>query len=78
MDNEYLYSELEKKIKKLEKSNRNWRRKVQRLRNDSNIVRCKDCKYRRTDTMCYMISGSPTLVGVDDNFFCAYGKRKQN
>ena len=25
--------ELEKKIKKLEKSNRNWRRKVQRLRN---------------------------------------------
>ena len=27
------YEKLEKKVKELEKSNRNWRRKVQRLRN---------------------------------------------
>jgi len=29
------YEKLEKKVKALEKSNRNWRRKVQKLRNNS-------------------------------------------
>ena len=32
-DGKVEYESLEKKIKELEKSNRNWRRKVQRLRN---------------------------------------------
>lgn len=40
------------------------------------IVRCKDCKHRVERGMCYMISGCPELVGVGDNFWCAYGKRK--
>ena len=40
------------------------------------VVRCKDCKHRVERGMCYMISGCPELVGVGDNFWCAYGKRK--
>ena len=40
------------------------------------IVRCKDCKHRVEYGMCYMISGGTDLVGVGDNFFCAYGKRR--
>lgn len=67
---------LEKKVSQLEKSNRNWRRKVQRLRNGNDIVHCKDCKHRVKNGMCYMISGCPDLVGVGDDFFCAYGERK--
>lgn len=39
-------------------------------------VRCKDCKHRVDRGMCYMISGCPELVGVGDNFWCAYGERK--
>ena len=37
------------------------------------IVRCKDCKYRRNifPNYCDCIQES-----VDDNFFCALGKRK--
>ena len=40
------------------------------------VVRCRDCKHRVERGMCYMISGCPELVGVGDNFWCAYGERK--
>ena len=40
------------------------------------VVRCKDCGHRTENGMCPMISGCPDLVGVDDDFFCKYGKRR--
>lgn len=40
------------------------------------VVRCKYCRHRTENGMCYMISGCPDLVGVGDDFFCAYGERK--
>ena len=34
------------------------------------VVRCKDCKYRYSDSWC-------EYVDDDDNFYCARGKRKE-
>ena len=33
------------------------------------VVRCKDCKYRYSDSWCEYVD--------DDNFYCARGKRKE-
>lgn len=41
------------------------------------VVRCKDCR-RRKGKLCYWISGCPEPVGTGDDFFCAYGERKDN
>ena len=43
------------------------------------VVRCKDCKRRIEKRWCYSLhtyNGEP--VGVADDFFCAYGKRKSD
>lgn len=43
------------------------------------IVRFKDCKRRQKGNWCYSLhtyNGEP--VGVADDFFCAYGKRKSD
>ena len=43
------------------------------------VVRCKDCKRRIEKRWCYILhtyNGEP--VGVADDFFCAYGKRKSD
>ena len=34
------------------------------------VVRCKDCKYRYSDSWC-------EYVDDDDNFYCARGERKE-
>ena len=34
------------------------------------VVRCKDCKHRFKDSWC-------EYVDDDDNFYCAYGERKE-
>ena len=34
------------------------------------VVRCKDCKYRFSDSWC-------EYVDDDDNFYCARGERKE-
>ena len=34
------------------------------------VVRCKDCKYRYSDSWC-------EYVDDDDNFYCARGKREE-
>ena len=34
------------------------------------VVRCKDCKHRYTDSWC-------EYADDDDNFYCARGKRKE-
>ena len=34
------------------------------------IVRCKDCKHRHSDSWC-------EYVDDDDNFYCARGERKE-
>lgn len=41
------------------------------------IVRCKNCKHRNENGLCYMISGCGTPVGTGDNFYCAYGRVKK-
>ena len=33
------------------------------------VVRCKDCKHRFKDSWCEYVD--------DDNFYCAYGERKE-
>ena len=33
------------------------------------VVRCKDCKYRYSDSWCEYVD--------DDNFYCARGERKE-
>ena len=33
------------------------------------VVRCKDCKHRYSDSWCEYVD--------DDNFYCAYGERKE-
>ena len=38
--------------------------------NLTEVVRCKDCKYRYTDSWC-------EYVDDDDNFYCARGKREE-
>lgn len=43
------------------------------------VVRCKDCERRIEKRWCYSLhtyNGEP--VGVADDFFCAYGKRKSD
>lgn len=43
------------------------------------VVRCKDCIRRQKGNWCYSLhtyNGEP--VGVADDFFCAYGKRKSD
>lgn len=43
------------------------------------IVHCKDYKIRQKGNWCYSLhtyNGEP--VGVADDFFCAYGKRKSD
>ena len=43
------------------------------------VVRCEDCKRRIEKRWCYSLhtyNGEP--VGVADDFFCAYGKRKSD
>ena len=43
------------------------------------VVQCKDCKRRQKGNWCYSLhtyNGEP--VGVSDDFFCAYGKRKSD
>ena len=35
------------------------------------VVRCKDCKYRYSDSWC-------EYVDDDDNFYCARGERKES
>lgn len=40
------------------------------------IIRCRDCKHRNENGLCYMISGCGTPAGTDDDFYCAFGKRK--
>ena len=37
-ETQQIIEKLEEKVKRLEKSNRNWRRKCQRLRNEKNKV----------------------------------------
>ena len=38
--------------------------------NLAEVVRCKDCKHRYSDSWC-------EYVDDDDNFYCARGKRKE-
>lgn len=41
------------------------------------VVRCKDCKNRRMDTMSFSTHWCPIRAEyVDDDFFCADGKRR--
>ena len=48
-----------------------WRRKANKTRDNAvPVVRCKDCKYRYSDSWC-------EYVDDDDNFYCARGKRKE-
>lgn len=35
------------------------------------VVRCKDCKYRYSDSWCEYVDDD------DDNFYCARGERKE-
>ena len=40
------------------------------------VVRCKNCRWRKNGSLCYMISGCGVPVGTGDDFFCAYGERR--
>lgn len=43
------------------------------------VVRCRDCKHRRTDDCIFHIKGEPAdeeLLRKLDNDFCSYGERK--
>lgn len=40
------------------------------------VVRCKDCRWRKQGALCYMISGCGVPVGTDNDFFCSYGERR--
>lgn len=40
------------------------------------VVRCKNCRFRKNDSLCYMISGCGVPVGTGDDFFCFYGERR--
>lgn len=40
------------------------------------VVRCKDCRWRKQGKLCYMISGCGVPVGTGDDFFCQYGERR--
>ena len=42
------------------------------------VVRCKDCRWRKERGLCYMISGTGVGTGTGDDFFCSYGERKDN
>ena len=42
------------------------------------VVRCKDCRWRKERGLCYMISGTGVGTGTGDDFFCSYGERKYN
>lgn len=42
------------------------------------VVRCKDCRWRKNGSLCYMISGCGVPVGTADDFFCSFGERKDN
>lgn len=42
------------------------------LSKSEGVVRCKDCKYN--PKICFI--GCPVDVPVDDDFFCAKGKRR--
>lgn len=42
------------------------------------VVRCKDCRWRKERGLCYMISGTGVGTGTGDDFFCSYGERKEN
>ena len=42
------------------------------------VVRCRDCKYWRSDGECIMHSNYALnlIYGVDENDYCSYGERK--
>lgn len=43
------------------------------------VVRCKDCERRIEKRWCYSLhTYNREPVGVADDFFCAYGKRKSD
>ena len=56
-----------------EKARRAWNRRAKDL---VQVVRCKDCKHRDDNDMCFMHHDYGELVHLDG--YCNYGKRKED
>ena len=44
----------------------------------SEIIRCKDCKYYMGNWYCEAWNNSPGFPAVDGNMFCSMGERKES
>ena len=54
---------------------------IEYLKKDGNlveVVRCKDCKYTRTDGCDAIYCEKWDYWEIPEDFYCAYGERKEN